>query len=210
MKKAIVASVLGIAASGIAAYGQGQVIFNNYSSTTYAADQVLWGANSGHTSGTAVNTASVEVQLFWALGNLTSDTASQFLAVANAGVTANISTTANQTSPYYGVGAGGYFAGPVQTLAGWSSGAVTFLIEGWDTTTGATYAASTVNGLSALWSETGATAGNNGIQPTSLPPEYFAASPGLVLTGSPVPEPTTMALGGLGLAALMFFRRKNV
>jgi hypothetical protein len=37
----------------------------------------------------------------------------------------------------------------------------------------------------------------------------MANIPGNTLTGS-VPEPTTIALGGLGLAALMAFRRKQV
>jgi hypothetical protein len=49
------------------------------------------------------------------------------------------------------------------------------------------------------------------VSTTGAPPPTpaFANNPAIELSLS-VPEPTTMALGGLGLAALMFFRRKNV
>jgi len=209
MKKAIVASILGLAASGIAAFGQGNVNFNNYSSTTYATDQVLWGANSGHTAGTPVGSASVEVQLFYELGTI-SGTAANFASTATAGITGFISTTAN-AGGHYGVGPYGYFAAGNQIINGWSSGPVTFMYEAWDTTTGASFAAATVEGYSALWQETGsATASSNGIEPTSLPPQFFADSPGVTLTGV-VPEPTTLAFAGMGLLSLLAIaRRKNV
>ena len=67
-----------------------------------------------------------------------------------------------------------------------------------------------VAGLSALFQAQDDTTGaaSRGIRPSSLPAEYFANMNGVTLIG--VPEPTTMALGGLGLAALMLFRRKQV
>ncbi|MGB7769698.1 MAG: PEP-CTERM sorting domain-containing protein [Verrucomicrobiia bacterium] len=205
MKKAIVLSVLGIAASGIAAFGQGQILFNNYSSATYTTDQVTWGANSGYTVGNNVDSASVEVQLFYELGTVSTSAAS-FAGSSTAGITGFISTSANAGATY-GVGPGGFFSAGNQIITGWSSGNVTFMYEAWDTTTGATFALATVKGYSALWQETTA-AGGFGLTPTALPPDYAANMPGVVLTG-PVPEPTTMALGGLGLAALMLFRRKQ-
>jgi len=207
MKKAIVLSVLGIAASGYAAFGQGVIGFNNYSAQTYETAQVLWGVNSGHTAGTPVGSASVEVQLFYELGTI-AGTPANFAASATAGITGTISTTANAGGTS-GVGPYGYFAAGNQVLAGWSSGPVTFMYEAWDTTTGATFALASVKGYSVLWQETGAGSGTYGIVSSSLPAKLMANIPGNTLTGS-VPEPTTIALGGLGLAALMAFRRKQV
>jgi hypothetical protein len=208
MKKAIVLSILGIAASGIAAFGQGQVIFNNYGAATYATDQVLWGANSGHTVGTTVQTTAVDVQLFYELGTISTSQAN-FGNTATAGLQGAISLAFNSGGSY-GVGPYGYFGVGNQIITGWSSGPVTLMIEAWDTTTGATFTLATVKGYSALWQETGAS-GGFGITSTALPPDYAANMPGVTLTGAaPVPEPTTMALGGLGLAALIAFRRKQV
>ena len=47
MKKAIVASVLGIALSGRAAFGNGVISFNNYEASNYNTDQVVWGVWNG-------------------------------------------------------------------------------------------------------------------------------------------------------------------
>jgi hypothetical protein len=66
--------------------------------------------------------------------------------------------------------------------------------------TGQTYASSTIRGHSASFSEVLAT---GAIQPGTMD----AMAPFSVFTA--VPEPTTMALGGLGLASLLLFRRKQ-
>jgi len=211
MKKAIVLSVLGIAASGYAAFGQGVIVFNNYIAGNYNSAQALWGANSGHTAGTAVDTASVEVQLFYQLGTV-SESSSAFLAdpLTKAGLTAFVDPGTNPGGAY-GVGPGGYYSAGNQLITGWSSGAVTFMVAAWDTSKGATYALSTVSGLSALFQAADDTTGaaGQGIRPSSLPAEDFATINSVTLVGQ-IPEPMTMALGGLGLAALMAFRRKQV
>jgi len=204
MKKAIVLSIIGVAASGIAAFGQGAIFFDNYSTATYNTDQVLWGVNSGHTSGTAVGTTAVDVQLFYELGTVSTSQAN-FAATATAGLQGAISLAFNPSGGY-GVGPYGYYDVGNQILTGWSSGPVTFMVEAWDTTTGATFALATVKGYSALWQETSAS-GGYGIVASSNPSLYGADWQGVTLTG--VPEPTTLALGGLGLAALLIARRKK-
>lgn len=210
MKKAIVLSILGIAASGYAAFGQGVINFNNYVAANYNSAQVLWGTGSGHASGTVVDTASVEVQLYYQLGTINESSVS-FLAdpLTKAGLTAFVDPTVNSGGAY-GVGAGGYYGAGNQLLTGWSSGPVTFMVAAWDTTTGATLGSAAVTGLSALFQAQDDSPGTAkfGIRPSSLPAENFATISSVTLVG--VPEPMTMALGGLGLAALMAFRRKQV
>ena len=98
MKKAIVASVLGIALSGHAAFGDvGQIIFNNYNSTIYnpvvwASDMDLLNANKN------VDDPNVEVQLFYAYGTYTD--VHTFLAAATPGLTTFINPNLNPTGQY--------------------------------------------------------------------------------------------------------------
>jgi len=216
MKKAIVLSILGITASGISAFGQGAINFGNYSSASYEPVYYNPTASSAPAglAGKNANTPTTEVQLFYAIGNLTGDSTSAFLAAATAGVTTFITTSYNGAGSYMGLpatstgGVGGYFSPVEQIIAGWSSGPVTFLAQAWETAGpngGATYAASHLSGESALWMETDVVSTTGAPPPTPA----FANNPAIELSLS-VPEPTTMALGGLGLAALMFFRRKNV
>ncbi len=206
MKKAIVLSVLGIAASGYAAFGQGVIAVNNYVTSNYNADQVKWGANTlGITPGTAATpTQGVTVQIFYALGNVSGDTAAQFLAVATPGASGVIDGA--NPGGAYGVGPYGYYGLGNQLINGWTSGSVTFAVEAW---VGASYATATASGISALFVAADDTTGalGTGIRPSSLPAENFLTMNSVTLA---VPEPTTIALGGLGLAALLAFRRKQV
>lgn len=211
MKKAIVASVLGVAAS--AALGQGVINFNNYAALNYNSNQVLWGAGTGHTPGTPVTpTQNVQVQLFYQIGTVNESSAA-FLSdpLTHAGISGGISAAFNPTG-VYGVGPYGYYALGNQILTGWSSGPVTFLVAAWDTTTGGGTLAGAMAygmfGLSAFFTATDAVGTGPGIVSSSLPAHNFATINGVAFVL--VPEPTTMALGGLSLAALMLVRRKKV
>jgi len=196
MKKTLALAILGLTACATS-YGQGVVQFNNYVSTTY--QQVKYQANNA-----PVTSTTLEVQLFWALGSF-ADQAS-FDGAKQAGVTTFI-------DPGFTFNGGGYYAGPNQTLAGWSAGqTVTFQVLGWETSAAkggaATFGASGAKGTSALWQEVGAANANaNGIQPAANPAKGFNVGPPTLLIA--VPEPSIFALSGLGAAALMLFRRKK-
>jgi hypothetical protein len=204
MKKTLALAILGLTACATT-YGQGVVAFNNYVSTTYQPVKYANQAGLGAQSGQPVTSATVELQLFWALGTFADQTS--FDAAKNAGVTTFI-------NPGVTFGGGGYYTGPNQTLAGWTAGqSVTFQVQGWETSGangGATYAASKLEGTSALWQEVAAASANaNGIQPASNPAKGFNVGPPAMTLALAVPEPSIFALSGLGAAALMLFRRKK-
>jgi hypothetical protein len=221
MKRSIIAAILGVAGSVATTYGQGIIQFDNYYGAVY--DPVVYGAGvAGHAAGSNVNSTSVEVALFYALGNLSSDSTSAFLTAAGSAVgTTFIDSTLNSHGLLgTGTGPGGFYNdGTDITLAGWVTGdTATFMVEAWDTTAGGTFStAGNLIGSSALWTEVGDPSlpglSGTGIIPSSLgdPAETMANGPlGVVMTQI-VPEPTTLALAGLGgLASLMAFRRKQV
>jgi hypothetical protein len=213
MKRSIIAAILGVAASVATTYGQGIILFNNYASHNYNPVVTTLGAN--------VASPTVEVALFYVLGNATGDTTSQFLTAAGSAVaTTFIDPTLNSAGSYGGTGPGGYYDdGTAVSLASWTtSQTATFMVEAWDTTAGGTYTtAGNLIGTSALWTEVvdpgyaSSTLTGYGIIPSSLgaPAEFMnTGMPTLVMS---VPEPTALALAGLGgLASLMAFRRKQV
>jgi hypothetical protein len=223
MKRTIIAAILGVAGSVATTYGQGITLFNNYISQNF--NPVVYGAGvAGHAAGANVNNGNVELALFYVLGNVSGDTTSQFLTAAGSAVgTTFIDTTANQGSGFGGTGNGGYYDdGTTINLAGWNtSSTATFMVEAWDSTSGGTFSTpGNLVGESALWTEVvdpqyaiNATDGGYGILPSSasVPEPMANGMPTLTMTTSAVPEPTTLALAGLGgLASLMAFRRKQV
>jgi len=197
MKKTLALAILGLTACATT-YGQGVVQFNNYVSTSYQPVKYANQAGLGAKSGQPVVQSTVELQLFWALGTFANQAA--FDAAKNAGVTTFI-------NPGIVFGGGGYYAGPNQTLTGWTAGqTVTFQVQGWETSAaqggGATFGSSGINGASALWQEVAAANANvNGIQPSSNPAKGFNVGPP-AMTLAIVPEPSIFALSGFGAAAL--------
>jgi hypothetical protein len=93
----------------------------------------------------------------------------------------------------------GYFTGPIVTIPGYVSGPISFQIQAYD---GADYATSIHRGQSSLFTLA------NGIATGANPVGEFgpALTPFQVST---VPEPSTLALIGLGTGALLFLRRRK-
>ncbi len=191
MKRAIVASILGIAASVATSYGQGYIVMENYYND---------GVNGAHYSG---------VQLG---GQYVGSTYSADLLVSlNGGVT--FTPVAGSLTGFYPnsttggnplTDGAGTFLGANQTILGYTSGSAQFIVEAFN---GSSYASSSIRGQSAVFTvaslqtnsllQAGDLINNNaggGLQPFSV---------------VPVPEPASFALLGLGAASMMIFRRRK-
>jgi len=96
----------------------------------------------------------------------------------------------------------GLFSKGVQSVAGVASGPVDLTVRAWDVSTGATFAAATING-SVTFSHT---LSDPSAVPPGVPTAIGSTMPSFKL--SVVPEPSTYALAALGLGGLLLFRRK--
>ena len=176
MKKLI--AILGIAAVGMTAYGQGSVNFVN-----------AWPGGSAPVS-----------QFSGALVPAGNGFTAELLAGASAGALVAVTpTTDNWVAP-------GFFNGGIRTIDGVAPGASAFMqVQVWEnaggtiTSLAAAQTAGVQYGTSAVWSS-----GNlGGGEPPAAPPTLIGMT-----AFSLVPEPSTYALLALGAAALFLRRRK--
>lgn len=155
---------------------------------------VTFDSTFGALSGTGVRngvsgTSSYVAQLFTVVGGV--ETA--------VGATANF-RAATTTSP-------GTWSGASRTLTGIAPGtAVSLVVKAWDSAAASYDAAKAGNGLgfgkSAVFSYTQP-------DPVLLPSDtYMTGFAGFSITQNVVPEPSTVALAALGVAGLVFLRRK--
>ncbi len=187
MKK--LAAMLCLSAMATGAFAQGLVIFNNSPATLISTQ-----------TGTTVSTMSGPSGSFY-FGLLTGTAAAGPFAFG--GIYATNVGTAN-----------GRFIGGTQAVNGWAPGTTMFYeIAGWASSLGATFNPAWLttppNGFFGI---SGVGSGVAGGGPQSLPPlPVFGGTSGIQsgFTLSQVPEPTSMALAGLGAAALLIFRRRK-
>ena len=193
MKKSVLLGIIGLTAGVVASYGQGAIGFDTYFANGGTGIVTQFGATPLGSTYTG--------ELLYSLTPIT-DSIGTALTVSQA-------LTAGWTvgsSGHFGVGdPAGFVNGPnlvVPTYSG--SGQVYFEIIAFN---GADYNSSTIRGHSASFTEALAT----GINSPAITADGAGGS-GIYSQFSvftAVPEPTTMALGGLGLAAMMFIRRKK-
>jgi hypothetical protein len=108
----------------------------------------------------------------------------------------------------------GFFFGEIVTVPTYSAGGGSFEVQGWSGNF-ASYAAAMAGGTYLGQTPTFTSAeGNASATPPGAPVHLTPVTPGagqwtgnLILV--PVPEPSTIALGGLGAAALLLFRRRK-
>jgi len=217
MKRTIVASVLGIAGSVAmvaTSHAQGSVYFQNYSSTgvnapvTFASGGKVGATGPTVTAGMGVG-SEFTAQLLYSIGNTGTYT---LLSAVNAGspgpgpfgYPTGFTYGSAASGPITGVNGSspGYFIGIGAKIPAYTSGVIAFEVQAYN---GSSYASSSGPGL---WRGTSAPDVLASIATGTTPTGYLTGLAGF--TVSSVPEPTTMALGGLGLAALMLFRRKQV
>jgi len=192
MKRKTIAAVLGAVGLAATSYGQGYINFNNYQSTPYYA--VVYGSVAQGIPVSLANTgagAEVSVELGYEYGTQTSFT---LIPSSITPISGTFTAPDNGTGP---TETGWYFGGTEQ-IAGYSSGPVQL-----ETIATVNSGAAAGDTGKLVWTEP-ASAIATGLEA----PGFFTAMPGdLVIVG--VPEPTTLAFAGLGLAALVVSRRKK-
>lgn len=180
MKKALIASILGVVASVATSYGQGTVFFANYSPSESINAPVTLVPGDIMISGATGWKADLLYQ--FGAGPWTLAAGSQVgFAGGFDGDTAN---------------GAGYFVGSSVTIPGYAGGPISFQVQAYN---GADYQGSTGRGLSAILNMPSIA---TGVQPVT-------GLIGLTSWTVVIPEPSTFALLGLGSAAMLIFRRRK-
>lgn len=189
MKKLILAALLMSAA--VASFGQGQLIFANGST-----NNIFDGRTGLPSTGSAAAQDDTQVGLY--IGNVGDSVASLTLITQ---------TNCNNI---------GRWSGGIRTLAGWNPGTVQVQVRAWLASTiygsyeaavagGLGGDASVVVGVSNPWSMALVA---NGTPPNSTATSGLQAFT-MIPVGPVVPEPSSIALGLLGLGAIALFRRRK-
>jgi len=198
MLKKLVMTVL-LAVGSLSAFGQGAVSFNN-NQTDYAtaADRLVYFGTGvpGQTVGAPVVGTNFKAQLY------VGSSADALLPIL-----VNASAFRVASTSFKGMWSGG--SRDLITSAGtFAKGQTVFLqVKAWDVNQGATYElasgnAAFVHGESGVFSYTSPT--SDTAAPTAF---YMEGLRTFNIVG--VPEPTTFALGGLGLLGLAMYRRRK-
>lgn len=200
MKKILV--TLTVAAfSTLSMFGQGRVLFNNYiaAQNPITVNAVNNMGPIGGAGGAYVG-ADYSVQLLWKAGVFANQAAFDAALPSSSATFAFFGATGG--SP--GVDGAGLFDGGQVNMGG-PGGTYTMQIRAWfndgvNLTYAAALGANANTGLSAL-TQVAVT------ESPTLAPNLNIAS--FTVGAAPVPEPTSLALAGLGAAALLVFRRRK-
>jgi len=176
MKRTILAIALGIASSVSPSYGQGSIFFNNYGATTDAMVTFYEPGSPRHGQGVG---HGYTAQLRYGLGTIT-DPAQLMLS--------GITQPFNPAIP-------GYFTGPIVTIPGYAGGPITFQVlvfqgPSW-------LLAFDAQGSSELFTLPSIATGTTPVGEFGPALKPFTVA---------LPEPSSIALVGLGLASLLVYR----
>jgi len=198
----LAAATIGLAACS--SYGQGTVVFSDSGS----APSVVT-TNNGVTTGKAGTTSSsgIRIELFYQpdTGGSAPTGITGLTGIGNWETIGSATTIAPVAGDFSGgtlsTGTDVYAQSADQTgniwliAVAWNGGATTYATAG---------AVATYFGASSVWSQG---TGNPNGTPQTAAVSTSGFFPGLQLT--PIPEPSTIALAGLGAASLLLFRRRK-
>ncbi len=199
MKKKIFLSILLLSTKVVSSYGQGLVIFSSY-----AANGSLGAITTYFGSSTPVG-IGFTADLYYALGTVSDPVnSSSFISIISdpTGLTdLGVFAAYDNSGVATGADGLGYFDGPTVIIPGYTSGPITFEVVAFN---GSSYADSIFRGRSGSFTMDSIA---NIPGPATLFGDNGQSMPNFVI---PAPEPTTLALAGLGgLASLVAFRRKQ-
>jgi len=237
MKKLVLTSVIALAASG-AAFAQGTVNWSSITFAAVTA-QANPGVESPFFTGTAPGGAAASTtgspgsyyyELLFNTGSSqlsAPTTLAGFASWSDSGLEAENSATAGRLQTLTGTGASASNPGAANAAVSFTT-ASSILLVGWSADLGNTWAAAwaALNSTSTLQTIDASGQAYFGITPTGyITPNGATAPSGASLFGTsageikslntqlyavnPVPEPTTLALTGIGALSLLAFRRKN-
>jgi hypothetical protein len=201
MKKLLLLAVLGVTA--ISAMAQGRISFRNTASTTY-------NVFTNNVFGTALGLMQTQAVAQYRFGLYASPTTG-----AAEGSLTLIGLATNAVNPNFLGKIFGADPFPI-TAPGYAAGSpITFQIRGWSIAGGLSWTeALAAQALDPLNIALGQSTLGTTVPTASpgTPGALFGTAPGLLGTGFtlvPTPEPSSIALGLLGLGAIAMFRRKK-
>jgi PEP-CTERM motif len=206
MKRSIFIAVLGMGAAATA-FGQGKVDFSNYTGSN--APKVKYSSNAAVVpAGKAGQTigSSFSAALLYYVGTSALDIPTQSSQLTPFGGAFPLFGTSLGGTGADNTAYTGWFEGGIITIpgvTGSNSGFVSFEVEAFNS---ASYAAATIRGISSIF-QSPTTSSSQGSAGGFTPGSWQSFT---VQNVAAVPEPTTLALAGLGgLASLVMLRRKN-
>ena len=196
MKKSTVLAIVGLAAAGSPAWGTGTIYLDNYN--TYGPP-VTYGPGGLGPVGTGLNSAWT-AGVYYTLGNVLSQVAPDPTGYADpttlyAGLL--LATGPGSTAPFNLPEPGTFLASAHLVLGGNPDDTITAMVVAY---TGADYSSSLYRGHSEAFT----LPLSNVTNPNSTRVGYYMPA-----FSVPIPEPATLALGGLSGLALLLLRRKQ-
>ena len=197
MKKTLVAAIIGLAATA-SVMAQGRIVLDSYASAVLPYPTVTYGANSGGPlNGLVPGAAGYTVGVYY---SLTAATFNDPSGIATPGGTFVLATGAGATTTLGTIpaSAGLFTSSTDLAIAGNTGASPVYLVV--VAYLGSSYETASVRGHSSVFTVTPNNSFGGG---TPL----GGAMSGFQVIG--VPEPSTFALAGLGLAGLLIFRRRK-
>lgn len=199
MKKTLVATILGLATAA-SVLAQGRILLNDSGSTTQPYPYITYGAGSGGSGNISVGDGFTVGFYYSATSATFDDLTGTAVPTSPFTLATGLGSTALINADYPGL-----FDTPNEFTFPTADATYYMVVVAYN---GADYASSTVRGHSAVFSIGPNLATGQGTT--------IGADPGAgnmqgfqVFSTTVVPEPSTFALAGLGLAGLLIFRRRK-